>query len=157
MSWLTRLKSVFKLVDNLDTIPKKLNKLLKSKINIVGTELLHTKRLFISKDAYKYIMELEYIINSDIAKEAIYIKPITNDKLYEVTYLNWLSNDGYIEEDINGLLYRFISVCDKFYYIYLTGNKDTKNIVYYNNCRKLRPYITNIEEILDDILSIVHV
>lgn len=145
------LKKFFK--PKLDTIPQKVEYLLKRDLNLYKTTLITDDQEFIGKNISSYILELNNIATSNFTTEYINVKNITKYNIYHSTYAKWLAGSNHISKTVEEDIKAWLDVSLKVYYLYQIGSVDIANTYSSNNSRKIYPYIINIESILDDLLS----
>lgn len=156
MGILKLIKSVFKKPDKqLDNTIDKIDFILSNPINLYNNLFLYKKTIFVTNNIYNFIEELEEFNKANIEKDILYVKNISSATNVEIDYITWLSKDNNIQNDMVDTLIKFLHLSKEFYIRYSIGIKLLTNSKYNTNCRRLQPYIINIDNILNDIISIV--
>lgn len=110
---------------------------------------------FISKDIIKYIDELKYINNYNINISYIKVKAINNDTFSDISIMRWMTDDSKILKNDIAILKLWCEESEKIFRRYDIISKDPNNHVAYSNSIKIKPYIINIEYIVDGIFNII--
>jgi hypothetical protein len=138
----------------INTFEEKIKFLLESKIDLYEAFFRSKYGIFICKDIKEYIIDLDDIDKFELKDTYYPYKNITNDTLFNKTYNKWATDDG-----------RFIDQVEEFK-LWLTLAKSVHNKltigaklptmnIYYNNSLKLKPYIINIENIVNHVFNYI--
>ena len=127
------------------SLEDKIDKLLSIPISLSTNSLLSKERRFISS----YIAEDIKLIE-DISKIDMYTTRVTTKAVDNITYMLWLSDNGYINLHMEDDIKRYLFIAKELYYKYRAIKDNKSNICMYNS-RKIQPYIINIEAVVKDI------
>lgn len=106
---------------------------------------------FISKDIISFIAELSEHNNFDIYNKRAIVKPISSDRLHIKTYLKWCTENDRLLSNENVIIHTFLKESLVFIIRYNDISKNLENNIGYSNSIKLKPYIINIEMIINTL------
>lgn len=132
------------------SLEDKIDKLLSMSIYLSGNSLLSKERRFISSYIAEDIKLIEDISKIDMYTTRVTTKAVDDISTCEITYMLWLSDNGYINLHIENDIKRYLAIAKELYYKYSAIKDNKSNICMYNS-RKIQPYIINIETIVKDI------
>lgn len=132
------------------TFIEKVNYILYMNIDIYS-KLSYNKRRFINKDIIKSMQFMEFVLQSDF-KET-YIDELLKYEYYYVTLTEWFTENDRMIINPYDTLYKWLCLAVELKEKYEYGIKDKNTGKLYANSNKLKPYIINIEEIVEDVLK----
>lgn len=107
----------------------------------------------LEKDIIAYINILYEIKETKLYEEYVVVKSITNDTLIYPHISNWFSNNNHMLTDTNHVYYNFLELAKEVYILNDLAQANVSNVYLQRNAIRIRPYITNIESIIDIILE----
>lgn len=138
----------------LDTLYKKILYLVKYKdnINFYSPNYRNSMLDFLEKDIVIYNRQLDNVIRQGLETRYVTVRDISQNSYTYTSFSFWYSDNGKIIEN-NQELDRFLHQITIFVKWYEDSIKDMTNTTLLNNTRRLKPYYTNIETIVNNILK----
>lgn len=137
----------------INTIERKVDYLKLSKINIYSDKYIFKSNLFLENNILIYIDVLKKILKRDFDKEYIYVKDITTDEFVIKDFGVWYSDNEY-SLDTNIELDIFLDLSLELITRYNKISSDFIDPVHYHNSSKIKPYIINIDLIINKLVDL---
>lgn len=138
---------------SLNSFERKIEYLLLSNLNLYDKEYIFKSTLLLEKDIISYIEEIERLIKYDLEKDYVTVKDINADS-YVIKDLGvWCSDNGNVIDSfnyINKFLNLSLILYNKFNII---CNNNIEPVLFYNSS-KIKPYIINIDLIVNKLVDI---
>jgi len=109
----------------------------------------------IELDIIDYINIMNMFIGINIYEKMLDVKPITEDTPITMSIHSWLTNNGHILDDIDRVLDDWLNTSLTLLSLFKQCDDNVGNITLQRNSILLRPYIINIESIVDAILGAI--
>lgn len=151
------LQNLFTKKPNLSTTESKLKYLIKHfNINMYSNTMFLSSGRFIDRTIDDSISTYRLLLDIDITINMAPYRPITESGLYIKSYGEWcVSKDDYMYKDVISIVKEWLRLSLELVVIYNFGKDNMSNMLYYNNCRAIRPYIVNIELIVEFLLGVL--
>lgn len=133
------------LIDRIKCVKKNL------KITPYAKEYKSLTLLFINKNIMEAINDLE-LLKSNIIKDNIVVKRITENSVNEYYFNKWFTDDRMsILNNTDEVWYKYLDLNIWLIEWYDINNNVESN--YYSYTLKIKPYIINITEVINDIIN----
>ena len=96
-----------------------------------------------------YIKDLEFIINADIENTYPKFRMISSIDVVTIPIYKFFTRDEHIMEDYDMVLKEWLDKALKVLDLYETASKSIGLGYLYSNSNKIKPYVINIESIID--------
>jgi hypothetical protein len=135
---------------------KKTNNDIIEKIEILKTTKiepyisLYTIDIF-HRDIIDYINDLNFILEADLETSYPRFRQITPASVVTVDVGKFFTNENFLLEDVDAIFNMWLDLLIRFIRLYEIGIASLGKGYLYSNSNKLRPYIINIEHIVNTI------
>jgi len=107
----------------------------------------------IELDIVDYINVLNSFIGEDVNNEILTVKNITEESVYTKDIVVWATNNEHILEDIINYMELWLTASLDIVSLYTHTKTNVANVIAQRNSILLKPYIINIELIVDALLE----
>ena len=109
---------------------------------------------FVTKDIVEYNKELVDIIEFDLYGKYITVKKITPNIVRSMTFDKWCSEEGRLLSNEIEILNAWLTTSKQFLELYETASRSVSLNILYSNSMKIRPYASNVEDIVDELYTV---
>lgn len=135
------------------SVIEKINFLLKNVIQSYNINFITNSNYFIESDIIAYTYALKSYMELDYMTVKVKVRPIISGTHHYLTYGKWFSPKGGMLTDTNNDIINWLNTAKEFYLVYQNMTSDHNNQIAVINSGKIKPYIINIEQIVDDLLT----
>lgn len=149
------IKKIFMVTGVMEPVTKrdKFTRLRNARIKFYSGSLLTDECVMLHHNILEYIERLKQFNSTDMKTSYVEIMNINTGSYISVTIGNWCAcNNKYII-NIDAVFKEWLRLAENTVNHYEAGKVDYKNAVYNGNSVRVRPYVNDINNILDHILS----
>lgn len=134
------------------TLVEKIDYLLKVKLEPYNMKFITNRNYFLEKNINTYRGVIEHLLTLDYINTKVTIRPIVEGTHPYMTYGLWFSPNNEILDTTPNDIYLWLKTVRKYVILYESIYKDYNNHIAMINSIKIKPYIINIESIVEDML-----
>lgn len=108
----------------------------------------------IESDIIDYVNTLATFLEINTYTELLPVKVVTEDTVQNMNIHSWFTNNNHIIDDVDSTLDTWFDLIIEIHAIFIQCTNNVSNTVSQRNSILLRPYIINIESIIDVLLAI---